>query len=108
VIAKKKTYRIIGDVQENEPPNTIDTTFVNTYVFTDEYAAKSVGRRFAEDLDAADEVCAYAKLPRGFHISTHVGNYSHDWAIALTVGSKAYILYCQDQGYSREPELWLH
>lgn len=59
------------------------TKHIQDYVFTDGTAEKSVERRFAEDLDNANEVCVYAKLPRGFHIPTPVGNYSPDWAIAF-------------------------
>lgn len=59
---------------------------IQDYVFTDGYAEKSVERRFAEDLDNAEEVCVYAKLPRGFYIPTPVGNYSPDWAIAFNDG----------------------
>jgi type III restriction enzyme len=54
------------------------------YVFTDGTADDSVEPRFAKDLDTADEVIAYAKLPKGpcgFYIPTPVGNYSPDWAI---------------------------
>lgn len=57
---------------------------IQDYVFTDGTAVNSVEGRFAEDLDAADEVVVYAKLPRGsrgFYIPTTVGNYSPDWAI---------------------------
>mgnify|MGYP002561704544 CR=1 FL=1 len=56
---------------------------IQDYVFTDGSADKSIERKFAEDLDAADEVCVYAKLPRTFQIPTPVGNYSPDWAIAF-------------------------
>ena len=56
---------------------------IQDYVFTDGYAEKSVERCFAEALDAAEEVCVYAKLPRAFKIPTPVGNYSPDWAIAF-------------------------
>lgn len=49
---------------------------IQDYVFTDGSAEKSIERRFAEDLDAAEEVCVYAKLPRTFQIPTPVGNYS--------------------------------
>ncbi len=49
------------------------------YVFTDSKGE----RKFAEDLDAANEVCVYAKLPRTFQIPTPVGNYAPDWAIAF-------------------------
>lgn len=51
---------------------------IQDYVFTDGLAEKSIERRFVEDLDAAQEVCVYAKLPKGFHIPTPVGNYSPD------------------------------
>lgn len=59
---------------------------IQDYVFTDGMADKSVERKFAEDLDAAEEVCVYAKLPRTFRIPTPVGNYSPDWAIAFCEG----------------------
>ena len=66
---------------------------VQDYVFTDGSAEKSVERRFVEDLDAADEICVYAKLPRGFHIPTPVGNYSPDWAIAFNDGTVKHIYF---------------
>ena len=59
------------------------------YVFTD-----SDGERaFAEDLDAATEVCVYAKLPRSFQIPTPVGNYAPDWAIAFNKGAVKHIFF---------------
>ena len=59
------------------------------YVFTD-----SDGERaFAEDLDAATEVCVYAKLPRSFQIPTPVGNYAPDWAIAFNQGTVKHIFF---------------
>ena len=54
---------------------------------------KSIERRFVEDLDAAQEVCVYAKLPKGFHIPTPVGNYSPDWAIAFYEGTVKHIFF---------------
>lgn len=66
---------------------------IQDYVFTDGYAEKSVERRFAEDMDSAEEVCVYAKLPRGFHIPTPVGNYSPDWAIAFHEGTVKHIFF---------------
>ncbi len=59
------------------------------YVFTDSDGERS----FAEDLDAATEVCVYAKLPRSFHIPTPVGNYAPDWAIAFNKGSVKHIFF---------------
>ena len=62
-------------------------------MFTDGSAEKSIERRFVEDLDAAQEVCVYAKLPKGFHIPTPVGNYSPDWAIAFYEGTVKHIFF---------------
>jgi type III restriction enzyme len=69
---------------------------IQDYVFTDDTAEDSVERRFAKDVDAADEVIVYAKLPRGpkgFYIPTPVGNYSPDWAIAFRRGSVKHIFF---------------
>lgn len=66
---------------------------VQDYVFTDGWAEKSVERRFAEDMDGAEEVSVYAKLPRGFAIPTPVGNYSPDWAIAFNEGTVKHIYF---------------
>ena len=66
---------------------------IQDYVFTDGSAEKSIERRFVEDLDAAKEVCVYAKLPKGFHIPTPVGNYSPDWAIAFYEGKVKHIFF---------------
>ena len=66
---------------------------IQDYVFTDGTAEKSVERRFAEDMDKANEVCVYAKLPKGFSIPTPVGNYSPDWAIAFNSGTVKHIFF---------------
>lgn len=69
---------------------------IQDYVFTDGTATDSIERRFAEDLDAADEVVVYAKLPkgpRGFYIPTPVGKYSPDWAISFKKDSVKHIFF---------------
>ncbi|MEN6413423.1 MAG: type III restriction endonuclease subunit R [Veillonellales bacterium] len=66
---------------------------IQDYVFTDGTAEKSIERRFAEDLDSAEEVCVYAKLPKGFAIPTPVGHYSPDWAIAFYEGTVKHIYF---------------
>lgn len=81
-----------------EKHTTMDKAFetkkhIQPYVFTDGSADKSVERKFAEDLHGAEEVCVYAKLPRGFYIPTPVGNYSPDWAIAFNEGSVKHIFF---------------
>ena len=42
-----------------------------------------IEKDFAEALEQAQNVVVYAKLPRGFYISTPVGKYNPDWAIAF-------------------------
>lgn len=68
---------------------------IQDYLFADGYAkdGKSVERCMAEDMDKADEVCVYAKLPKGFYIPTPVGNYSPDWAIAFNKGFVKHIFF---------------
>ncbi len=69
---------------------------IQDYVFTDGSATDSVERRFVADLDVADEVIVYAKLPRGprgFYIPTPVGNYSPDWAISFKKGKVKHIFF---------------
>ncbi|MBR0091586.1 MAG: DEAD/DEAH box helicase family protein [Lachnospiraceae bacterium] len=66
---------------------------IQDYVFTDGYAENSVEKRFATDLESANEVCVYAKLPKGFAIPTPVGNYSPDWAIAFNEGAVKHIFF---------------
>lgn len=48
---------------------------------------------FTADLEAAEEVEVYAKLPRTFQIPTPVGNYAPDWAIAFKEGTVKHIFF---------------
>ena len=68
---------------------------VQDYVFTDGYAANgnSVERRLAAEMDRAEEVKVYAKLPRGFSIPTPVGTYSPDWAIVFDKNKVKHIFF---------------
>ena len=61
---------------------------------TDYVVSDSQGERnFAHDLDEANEVVVYAKLPRSFQIPTPVGNYAPDWAIAMQRGKVKHIFF---------------
>lgn len=62
---------------------------VQDFVFPD----SAVERKFAEDLDIAEEVAVYAKLPRSFKIPTPVGDYAPDWAIAFNRGSVRHVFF---------------
>lgn len=66
---------------------------ITDYVFTDGMSENSVEMKFARALEAAEEVCVYAKLPRSFQIPTPVGNYAPDWAIAFNKGSVKHIFF---------------
>lgn len=66
---------------------------IQDYVFTDGTADESIEKKFARDLEAAEEVCVYAKLPRTFKIPTPMGNYSPDWAIAFHKGKAKHVFF---------------
>lgn len=98
LIKDQKATMIVEHISYNVTADTYDTD-----IFTQEKSRQSVDkaypakkhildyvfsdskgeRDFAEDLDKANEVCVYAKLPRTFQIPTPVGNYAPDWAIAF-------------------------
>ena len=48
---------------------------------------------FAEELDTNKDVAVYVKLPDGFYISTPVGHYNPDWAIAFYEGKVKHIYF---------------
>ena len=50
-------------------------------------------RNFAAELDTNTDVAVYVKLPDGFYISTPVGQYNPDWAIAFYEGTVKHIYF---------------
>lgn len=48
---------------------------------------------FANELDISTDVAVYVKLPSGFYISTPVGHYNPDWAIAFYEGNVKHIYF---------------
>ena len=50
-------------------------------------------RDFATELDINTDVAVYVKLPDGFYISTPVGHYNPDWAIAFYEGKVKHIFF---------------
>jgi len=98
IIREQKATMIVEHISYNRTENqydsdiftkeksrqTVDKAYeakkhILDYVFPDSQGE----RTFAEDLDKAEEVCVYAKLPRSFQIPTPVGNYAPDWVIAF-------------------------
>ena len=108
IIKDEKATMIVEHIEYNQIDQTYDSEIftqekhsqnitkaysskksIMDYVFADSEGEK----KFAEDLDAATEVCVYAKLPRSFQIPTPVGNYAPDWAIAFNKGSVKHIFF---------------
>ena len=98
IIREQKATMIVEHISYNRTENQYDSDIFtkgkNRQTVDKAYEAKkhildyvfpdSQGERdFAEELDKAEEVCVYAKLPRSFQIPTPVGNYAPDWAIAF-------------------------
>ncbi len=50
-------------------------------------------QKFATELDTNTNVAVYVKLPDGFYISTPVGRYNPDWAIAFREGTVKHIYF---------------
>ena len=50
-------------------------------------------RKFASELDINTDVAVYVKLPDSFYISTPVGHYNPDWAIAFYEGTVKHIYF---------------
>lgn len=50
-------------------------------------------KAFATELDTNTNVAVYVKLPNGFYISTPVGHYNPDWAIAFYEGTVKHIYF---------------
>lgn len=65
-------------------------------------------RNFASQLEAAEDVIVYAKLPRGFTIPTPGGSYNPDWAIALeSKGHRQIYFVAETKADSSEEQLRL-
>ncbi len=65
-------------------------------------------RDFAADLDTNTDVAVYVKLPDGFYISTPVGHYNPDWAIAFYEGNVKHIYFvAETKGSMRSMQLRL-
>ena len=65
-------------------------------------------RDFASELDTNTEVAVYVKLPGSFYISTPVGHYNPDWAIAFYEGTVKHIYFvAETKGSMRSMQLRL-
>ena len=95
------TYNILGDCYGTDvftDPTIRGRLGVNTMKakrhLYDHIVYDSTGERdFAANLDANTNVAVYVKLPDGFYISTPVGRYNPDWAIAFYEGCVKHIYF---------------
>lgn len=71
--------------------NTVKTPNHNIYdyVITD----SDIEKKMATALETNEEVVVYAKLPKGFYITTPVGHYNPDWAIAFKQGTVKHVYF---------------
>ena len=53
----------------------------------------SIEKSFSEELDVANIVELYVKLPSGFYINTPMGKYNPDWAITFREGTVKHIYF---------------
>lgn len=65
-------------------------------------------RDFSSELDANSDIAVYVKLPDSFYISTPVGHYNPDWAIAFYKGTVKHIYFvAETKGSMRSMQLRL-
>ncbi len=53
----------------------------------------TIEQTFATELESSNDVVVYVKLPKGFYISTPMGHYNPDWAIAFREGKVKHIYF---------------
>ena len=71
----------------------INAMKVNKHLYDNLVYDSTNERDFAKDLDTNSDVAVYVKLPSGFFISTPVGKYNPDWAIAFYEGKVKHIYF---------------
>ena len=71
----------------------VNTMKANKHLFDHIVYDSTNERDFAKELDTNTDVAVYVKLPDGFYISTPVGHYNPDWAIAFYDGNIKHIYF---------------
>lgn len=111
IIREAKSSMIVEHVEYNELTDTYDSDIftqqkpvsidhaykaekhITDYICAGNLAATDEDVMFAQELDRAEQVSVYAKLPRTFCIPTPVGDYYPDWAIAFKEGSVKHVYF---------------
>jgi type III restriction enzyme len=101
--------------EENEIEGYEDNLVnVNKSIYDQISVDSFIERRFAEDLDAREDVDLFLKLPKWFKVDTPIGGYNPDWAIVRRDSSGLPRLYLvrETKGTTnldelfRESEVW--
>jgi len=101
-IIEHLTYDTINETHSIEDIFTVNqenTNFkkaipVKNHIYDYVQYDSNTEKDFAETLDiSTDKVVVYAKLPKSFFITTPVGNYAPDWAIAFKEGTVKHIYF---------------
>lgn len=71
----------------------VNTMKANKHLYDHVLYDSSNEQTFASELDINENVAVYVKLPNGFYISTPVGHYNPDWAIAFYEGTVKHIYF---------------
>lgn len=74
----------------------------NKHLFDNIVYDSTIEKEFAENLDINVDVAVYVKLPNSFYISTPVGKYNPDWAIAFYEGKVKHIYFVAETKGSME------
>ena len=104
VIIEHITYKMLDDTYNSEEVFTKypakskgklnDDAIISERGLYDFFITDSkVERNFAKELDVLVDVAVYVKLPNAFYISTPVGKYNPDWAIAFYEGKVKHIYF---------------
>ncbi len=80
---------------ETEIKGKLDTNAmkVNRHLYDHIIYDSKNEKDFVTEMETDDNVAVYVKLPRGFYISTPVGKYNPDWAIAFKEGTVKHIYF---------------
>lgn len=109
IINEQKATTIIQHITYNKLDSVYDTTIfteptlkgqlgvnvmaANKHLYDHILYDSTNEKTFAESVDTSNEVAVYVKLPNGFFISTPVGKYNPDWAIAFHEGKVKHIYF---------------
>jgi type III restriction enzyme len=81
-----------GDTIEGSSGHNI-VNDLNKHIYDYLKTDSEVEKRFAANLDVADNISVYAKLPGGFKIKTPIGDYNPDWAIVIDEPDSKHIYF---------------